>query len=588
MSSEKITIKAFIYKAVAPYKWCFLLMIQAPICMAFYAPVANYAIKLIVDFLTEHQTFLIKDLTFPLILFMGAQIIMDIVWRVSNFADYKSEAFIRAKMVENAYNHVARQSYRFFQDNLSGSISSKVQAIQRHYSQIKEEIHFRIIHHAASIIVSAIFLFFVQPMLAVTLSVWTLVFFAYTYPNIKKLNLLSNDVSKVNHKAFGYINDCISNILTIKLFSRKTQEERQVNKELKKIIVSDRKRMKAEFIFHLVASLLYWFLFLILIFQMLRYRQLGLVTIGDFVLVFGIVFVLAEKIWHLAFSLIDISKYLGELQQSFKILRVAHEVVDVLDARKLKTKQGLIEFKKVSFAYQKGKDIYQNLNLVIKPGEKIGLVGESGAGKTSLISLLLRYFDVQKGRILIDGQEIDKVTQDSLRAAIAVIPQDTSLFHRSLMENIRYGRDDATDKEVIRAAKLAHCHEFISELKDGYQTLVGERGIKLSGGQRQRIAIARAILKDAKILILDEATSALDSKIEQYIQESLNLLIEDKQKTVIAIAHRLSTLKHMDRIIVFDKGKIVEQGSHNSLMRQGGIYHQLWHIQKVKVAEPTI
>ncbi|MDN3030799.1 MAG: ATP-binding cassette domain-containing protein [Candidatus Tisiphia sp.] len=243
--------------------------------------------------------------------------------------------------------------------------------------------------------------------------------------------------------------------------------------------------------------------------------------------------------------------------------------------------KAIIEFKNINFGYNK-ELIFKDMTFSISPGEKVGIVGHSGSGKSTLINLLLRYFKVANGQILIDGQNIDNITQDSLRQNIAVIPQDTLLFHRTLMENIRYGNQEATEAEVIEASKKAHIHEFITTLPEEYNTYVGERGIKLSGGQRQRIAIARAILKDAPILILDEATSALDSQTERFIQDSLNFLIQDKRKTVLAIAHRLSTLKHMDRIIMLDKGVIIEEGTHTTLIRnKHSLYKKLWKLQEI-------
>jgi ABC-type multidrug transport system fused ATPase/permease subunit len=235
-----------------------------------------------------------------------------------------------------------------------------------------------------------------------------------------------------------------------------------------------------------------------------------------------------------------------------------------------------IDLDSVDFSYE-GNDVFKEFNLSILDGQKIGLVGQSGAGKSTLVSLLLRLYDIQSGTIKIDGQNISEVTQESLRRNIAVIPQDTSLFHRSLMDNIRYGNLDASDDAVIEAAKKAHAHDFIMDLPDAYDTMVGERGVKLSGGQRQRIAIARAILKDAPILILDEATSALDSESERLIQDSLRTLMDGK--TVIAIAHRLSTISHLDRLIVMDKGQIIEDGTHENLLNQNGQYAKLWSMQ---------
>ena len=273
---------------------------------------------------------------------------------------------------------------------------------------------------------------------------------------------------------------------------------------------------------------------------------------------------------------------MGDFKSSFTILQTPQETIDKPNAKKLKVTKGKISLKNISFGYEADANVFKDLTINIKAGEKIGLVGHSGIGKSTLTSLLLKNFKSSQGDILIDDQSIYDVSSDSLRSQIGLIPQDTLLFHRSIKENIGYAKENATQKEIISAAKKAHCHEVITELKDGYDTSVGERGIKLSGGQRQRIAIARAILKDAPILILDEATSSLDSKSESIIQDSLNILIEDKSKTVIAIAHRLSTLKHMDRIIVLDKGNIAEEGTHDQLLKnKKSLYKKLWELQEI-------
>ncbi len=268
--------------------------------------------------------------------------------------------------------------------------------------------------------------------------------------------------------------------------------------------------------------------------------------------------------------------HLGYVSDVLNIIAVPHGIQDAQGAGALRVQKGEIRFAGVHFDFA-AQPVFKDLNLNIEAGEHIGLIGHSGAGKSTLINLLLRYFDPQSGAVLIDGQNIAEVTQDSLRKNIAVIPQDTSLFHRSLMENIRYGRLEASDEEVIEAAKKAHAHEFIKDLPQGYDTLVGERGVKLSGGQRQRIAIARAILKDAPILILDEATSALDSESEKLIQDSLKSLMDGK--TVIAIAHRLSTISHLDRLVVMEAGKIIEEGHHDLLLQKNGVYAKLWSMQ---------
>ena len=269
---------------------------------------------------------------------------------------------------------------------------------------------------------------------------------------------------------------------------------------------------------------------------------------------------------------------LADSNEMTEILTTPHEVEDAPGAKLLKIKSGGIEFQNVNFKYEQAANVLQNFNLQIAPGERVALIGPSGGGKSTIVKLLMRFTDVQGGEILIDGQNIAKVTQDSLRQNISLVPQEPMLFHRTLMSNIRYGKPGASDEQVIEAAKLAHAHEFISKLPQGYKTFVGERGIKLSGGERQRVAIARAILKNAPILVLDEATSSLDSESEHFIQDALKNLMENK--TVIVIAHRLSTIMQMDRIIVLENGKITEQGKHEELIKaKEGTYQKLWQIQ---------
>ena len=269
---------------------------------------------------------------------------------------------------------------------------------------------------------------------------------------------------------------------------------------------------------------------------------------------------------------------LAEAEEMTLVLNLPHQIIDTPNAKRLKVKDGKIKFDKVSFKYDDGEEIIKNIDFEIKPGQTVALVGLSGSGKSTLTKLLLRLYDVTSGKILIDNQDISKVNQESLRKNVSLVPQEPILFHRNLMENIRYGRFEASDEEVKKAAKLAYCDEFVSKLKDGYHSMVGDRGIKLSGGERQRVAIARAILKNSPILVLDEATSSLDSESEKYIQKSLTNLM--KNKTVLIIAHRLSTIRKVDRIIVISDKKIVEDGTHNQLIKlKNGVYRKLWQIQ---------
>lgn len=312
-------------------------------------------------------------------------------------------------------------------------------------------------------------------------------------------------------------------------------------------------------------------------FTLIHLYSKGLVSIGDFALILGLSMEVGHMMWYTMYQVDQFNQALGKARQSLNALMIPHDIKDKNKASELAVSRGYIEFSKVKFHYHGTYSLFQNKSVTIEAGQKVGLVGYSGSGKSTFVNLILRLYDVVEGQILIDGQDISEVTQESLRRAIAMIPQDPTLFHRSLMDNIRYGKLGTCDEEIISASQKAHAHEFISLLSGGYETLVGERGVKLSGGQRQRIAIARAILKNAPILILDEATSQLDSITEANIQESLWELMQ--RKTTLVIAHRLSTLLHMDRILVFDKGHIIEDGSHSELLMLGGLYKTLWDAQ---------
>ncbi|MCP3659204.1 MAG: ATP-binding cassette domain-containing protein [Bacteroidetes bacterium] len=324
-------------------------------------------------------------------------------------------------------------------------------------------------------------------------------------------------------------------------------------------------------------SFFYCLIQFITILLLINERQNERITIGDFALVLGLNGTIIHLLWWNIKRLSDFSKLLGETQQALKAIFAPVEIYDINNAKTLEYKKGIIEFNNVTFGYVKNNPFFKNFSLKIKSKEKIGIVGYSGGGKSTFVKLLLRLYDLQKGEILIDGQNISKVTQESLRQLIGIIPQDPTLFHRTFRENILYGNTKASNKELLEASKKAHAHEFIINTPNKYETKVGERGIKISGGQRQRVSIARVILKDAPILVFDEATSQLDSITEKYIQNSMDFLMKDK--TTIVIAHRLSTLLKMDRILVFDKGKIVEDGSHKELLNKKNHFYKLWQTQ---------
>jgi ATP-binding cassette subfamily B protein len=420
-------------------------------------------------------------------------------------------------------------------------------------------------------------MYFVHPLFFYGLLTWTICFMIISYFISRNIIGLAEDHATSESLLSGQLVDSISNTQNIRLFAQYTYESSYIMKAL--LATKQRFQAKQSFLikFHSLQGISLTLMLAFMLYTLITLRMQGLVTIGDYALILGLSIEVGFTLWWVTEQIDYLNSAIGKCNQSLKVLLIPLEITDKEGAQPLIVMKGKITFENVKFHYKGSAPLFENLSITIPEGQKIGLVGYSGGGKTTFANLILRLFDITSGQILIDGQDIREVTQDSLRAQIGMIPQDPSLFHRTLMENIRYGRLDADDTTVIDAAKKAHAHEFITKLPQGYESLVGERGIKLSGGQRQRIALARAILKNAPILILDEATSQLDSVTENEIQDALQHLIQGK--TTIVIAHRLSTLLHMDRILVFDRGNIVEDGTHQDLLAKKGLYKTLWDTQ---------
>lgn len=580
---EKTSVFSFFWRHIKPYKWYYAVMLFAPVATSFYPFAYNYAVKLFLDAMVSSEELTYRSVLFPIILFLATQFCLDLVWRISSVAEWLAEPKVRRSILLNSYNYVQHHSYTYFQNNFTGATSSKLKGLLDGYDKFWAEIHHGMLSKTMKIVVNLFALSIINLKLGVFVFLWGVIYVPILYMLSLRLNHLAFLETESRHALIGQLSDRITNIISLFSFASRARELKGLDKQISTDFIPKQVHVyKYDFKIQLIAGALYLIMFAFILFYMIHLRMTGAVTIGDFAFVFGIALVVAEDIWHATTSMQEFSRQMGDMKSSLTILNTPQEGLDKPGAVPLVIKKPKIEFKNVHFSYGKNELVFNDLNLIIKPGEKIGLVGQSGAGKSSLINLLLRYFHHQTGQILIDSQDISEVTQDSLRANISVIPQDTMLFHRTLMENIRYGNPNATDEQVIEASKRAHVHDFIIRLPGMYQSYVGERGIKLSGGQRQRIAIARAILKNSPILILDEATSALDSQTEKLIQESLNFLIEDTKKTVLAVAHRLSTLKHMDRILVLDNGKIVEEGTHDQLVTiRGSLYKKLWKLQEI-------
>jgi len=381
----------------------------------------------------------------------------------------------------------------------------------------------------------------------------------------------------MDSKMTGALADAITNVTTIKMFSKIPYEIKRFASVTHKLFQARLRSWHAGNLLNLFQSVSMSSIQLFIIFTIINLWAQNKISIGTIVLIQTYVIHIYSNLWDLGRVLRDLYTAMVDAEEMVEILEQKSDISDANKLEQCLINQGKIQFKDVHFSYVDNTQVFADLNLTIQPGQKIGIVGESGAGKTTITKLLLRFADIDSGQILIDNQSIYQISQNDLRKNIAFVPQDPILFHRSLLDNIKYGKLDASKKEVMQAAKKAHAHEFILNSPQKYQTFVGERGIKLSGGEKQRVAIARAILKNTPILILDEATSSLDSKSEKLIQVALENLM--KNKTTIIIAHRLSTLRKMDKIIVFDNGKIIEQGTHPELIKKKGQYFNLWTYQ---------
>jgi ATP-binding cassette, subfamily B, bacterial len=496
------------------------------------------------------------------------------VWTAHIIVHWKPK--LRAVIRSDFLNYTMGHGHAYFQDNFAGALARKISEVAESTLRLHDVIRFQIWFAVIQMATALTFLFYVHAVYGLVLLSFIV---AVTAPVVLRLPVIRNrSLSFSDQRAHitGMVVDMLGNISAVKSYAAlehetgvhagaSALEKQRASKVVRTMVqLEDFRRLCLVLLGVGMTAL-----------ACLGWAQ-GWITVGQTTSIASITMMLTGTTWMLGSGIVQFVDEAGYISDALRLTARPHDITDAAGAAPLQMRGGAIEYSGVDFAYG-GRPVFTDLNLSIGAGEKIALVGPSGAGKSTFVSILLRLYDLQAGRIAIDGQDIGGVTQDSLRRAVAVIPQDTALFHRSLMDNIRYGRLDATDGEVIAASKKAHAHEFIDSLPLGYGTLVGERGIRLSGGQRQRIAIARAILKNAPILVLDEATSALDSESERLIQQALAQLMAGK--TVIAIAHRLSTIARMDRIVVFDQGRIVEQGSHDRLVRNDGLYARLWSMQ---------
>lgn len=500
-------------------------------------------------------------------------------WRITLYCSWTMQINTQRDLFQRIFSHLTNQSLSFHADRFTGSLVSQSSKLTGSFERFWDTLTFQVMPVVTSIVATVVILSFYFWQYALFLAIISIIFALFVYVSSRFMAVLNTKEAQANTAMNGRLADTIANVVAVKSHANERAEER----DARKLADTWRSRSRATMFGFLKVSTGYSSMIvlinLVALVAAIWASERNLISIATVYLSITYTFTVARQLWEINSIMRNYNRIMGDAHDMTEILMLEPSVKD-RSRQKLKTSRGAVRWSNVSFTHDKdeGSDgIFNDLSIDIPAGQKVGLVGHSGSGKTTFTRLLLRFSDIDSGSITIDGQDISKVTQASLRNAIAYVPQEPLLFHRSLRENIAYGKSDATDEQVIEAAKKAHAYEFISKLPQGFDTTVGERGIKLSGGQRQRVAIARAILKDAPILLLDEATSALDSQSEKLIQISLSSLMKDR--TSIVIAHRLSTIAKLDRIIVLEDGKVIEDGSHEELIAKNGTYAALWSHQ---------
>ncbi|MFA5076316.1 MAG: ABC transporter ATP-binding protein [Patescibacteria group bacterium] len=579
-NNTKKTLRIY-WQHLTKYKPSFSVTILAVIAASVFSVIIPLYFKDFFDVLSNgnpDRSASVSALISILITILILESIQWVAWRIATFTSSYFYAKVMADLSNNCFAYLHKHSFTFFNNNFVGSLVKRVKWFVSAFEDILDKITWNTLPLVVNITVIFIVLYQRNIYLGLGILTWVVIFLVINWFFTKYKLRYDIQRSETETRSTGLLADTVTNNSNVKLFNgyqREVTGFAAVTEELRKI---RRLTWDLSNFFEAVQGFLMVVLEIGIFYLAIKLWQKGVLTVGDFVLIQAYVLNIIMRVWDFGRVIQHIYERLADAEEMTQILNTPHEIQDIPGAKDLEVAKGKIEFKKVSFFYHQTRKIFSDFDLVVKPGERLALVGPSGAGKTTIIKLLLRMHDLSGGQILVDGQDIAKVRQESLWQNISLVPQDPILFHRTLLENIRYGKAGSSDVEVMVAAKAAHCHEFIGNLADGYNTYVGERGIKLSGGERQRVAIARAILRNAPILVLDEATSSLDSHSESLIQDALDNLM--KGKTVIVIAHRLSTIRKMDRIIVIDEGGINEEGCHDELIKKDkGIYQKLWHLQ---------
>ena len=561
------------------FPWLAIGSLLTRLCATISVLVPPIFYKEIIDILSS-STGITNELSLNaigvLMIILWIKIASFIVYRLYDFWAIALEMNIQERIDNFFLQKLQYHSYKFFSENMSWSLISKFRKGVSAFEKLSDIFSWQILPFITNVTIILIIIGVQNIWISIWIFIVILIFTRLQYVLYKYIHPYQEKANALDSEQGGLLSDLIINNYTIKLFASEKKEERKYAK-LNYDTAHARKIQYHKSIWIWGSSAAIWIILEIgIMYLAIRMWWNGTISLGMIVLLQTYILRLIDFLWGIGQTLRHTFIAISEASEVLQIIDTPHEIQDK-SSKKLKLQHGAISFNNVNFSYGENQ-IFHDLNFHIKPGERVALVGESGSGKTTITKLLFRLYDIQKGEILIDDQNIAEVTQESLRSSMSMIPQDPILFHRSIRENIAYGKPNASDEEIIAAAKMARCHEFISHLKDGYETLVGERGIKLSWGERQRVAIARAILENKQIIVMDEATSALDSESEFLIQEAIEELMQNKN--LLIIAHRLSTIMKMDKIIVMDQGKIAEKGSHKELLaKDNGIYKKLRSIQ---------
>ena len=574
----------FIWNFLKYYKWKVFFICLAIFFDAFLIIIGPYLLKVLIDKMSAYRdNFSLfeegQDLIIIICLFIILSVFANLIWRSINYLSIKIFPEIRLITLSKTFSYIFLHSYQYFQDHMSGDLTNKIQNIGESIERIFMPT-LSILHIFFTILVATFISYSINIYFSIVLVIWVGIFIFISITLSKNIISYSKDFSQAKSIASGKYIDSLMNIFNVNIFVRYKFEKSYLEKISRKVMNKDIALRWKLLKLWIIQGILCSFVLGAMTFILILLRSKNLVTTGDFVFIISTTIAIIHYIFEIAELISRVVDETSILNQAISTIYIPHSIMNINSGPILKVKNPEISFENVSFSYTPNTFILNNFNITIPANQKIAVVGHSGSGKTTFVNLLIRLFDIQKGIIKIDHKNISDFSISSLRENISLIPQNPMLFHRSFMENIRYGRLSATNKEVIAAAKKSYAHEFIMQSSEGYDSLIGENGIKLSGGQRQKLAIARAILKNAPILILDEATSSLDPINEALIQDSLKKLMHNK--TVIIITHKLSTLMKVDRILVFNNGEIVEDGTHNMLLAKRKLYSKLWSYQKGK------